>query len=64
MGDPVEERLRQDEERPAAAQALLATIGSYREAALSKDSKYDHIETGDKEKVGTHFRSKWWSQVP
>jgi heat shock protein 4 len=51
MGDPLEERLRQDQDRPAAIQSLLQTITSFREAALSKDPKYDHIEAADKEKV-------------
>jgi hypothetical protein len=51
MGDPLEERLRQDQDRPAAIQLLLQTITSFREAALSKDPKYDHIEAADKEKV-------------
>eukprot|EP01018_Ginkgo_biloba_P024220 Gb_38311 [translate_table: standard] len=51
FGDPIEERYKEDAERVPAISSLVYCINSYREAALSKDSKFDHIEPADKQKV-------------
>ncbi|KAG9459291.1 hypothetical protein H6P81_003799 [Aristolochia fimbriata] len=51
QGDPIEERYKESVERGPVVEQLAYCIGSYREAALSKDPKFDHIEVADKQKV-------------
>ncbi|ERN03917.1 heat shock 70 kDa protein 14 [Amborella trichopoda] len=51
QGDPIEERHRENTERGPIVEQLIYCINSYREAALSKDPKFDHIDGADKQKV-------------
>eukprot|EP00245_Coleochaete_scutata_P016998 TRINITY_DN812_c0_g1_i1.p1 TRINITY_DN812_c0_g1~~TRINITY_DN812_c0_g1_i1.p1 ORF type:complete len:845 (+),score=229.45 TRINITY_DN812_c0_g1_i1:156-2690(+) len=51
LGDPIELRQREDEVRSPAVETLLYCITSFRDAALSSDPKYEHIDSADKEKV-------------
>lgn len=51
LGDPLEARQREEELRGPAMRELSYCISSFREAAQSKDPKFDHIDAGDKEKV-------------
>ena len=51
LGDPLEARQREEELRGPATMELNYCINSFREAAQSKEVKYDHIDTADKEKV-------------
>ncbi|XP_077219593.1 heat shock 70 kDa protein 15-like [Tasmannia lanceolata] len=51
QGDPIEERYREHLERGPVIDQLVYCINSYREAALSKDPKFDHIDIADKQKV-------------
>jgi heat shock protein 4 len=50
-GDPMEARQREEELRGPAMRELSYCISSFREAAQSKDPKFDHIDAGEKEKV-------------
>jgi len=51
LGDPLEQRQKEEELRGPAILELNYCINSFREAAQSKDAKYDHINAADKEKV-------------
>jgi heat shock protein 4 len=51
LGDPLEQRQKEEELRGPAILELNYCINSFREAAQSKDAKYDHINGADKEKV-------------
>lgn len=51
LGDPIEERFKEEESRRPFLEQLMYCINSFREAARSKDSKFDHIDTTEKEKV-------------
>ncbi|CAA6671718.1 unnamed protein product [Spirodela intermedia] len=51
QGDPIEERYKENHERGPVIDQLVYCINSYREAALLKDPKFDHIEIADKQKV-------------
>jgi heat shock protein 4 len=51
LGDPLETRQREEELRGPAIRDLTYCITSFREAAQSKDPKFDHIDAADKEKV-------------
>lgn len=51
QGDPIEERYKEWTEREPASSQLVYCINSYREAALSKDPKFDHIDISEKQKV-------------
>lgn len=51
FGDPIEVRYKEDMERGRAVDDLIHCITSYRNAALSKDPKFDHIDVADKQKV-------------
>lgn len=57
QGDPIEERYKENLERGPVIDQLVYCINSYREAALSKDPKFDHIEIADKQKVGKHSKN-------
>ena len=52
IGDPIEARFKEWAERASAVSVLEYCIKSFREAALSSDQKYDHIDIADKQKVG------------
>ncbi|XVF74602.1 hypothetical protein PTKIN_Ptkin13bG0125200 [Pterospermum kingtungense] len=51
QGDPIEERYREHSERPIVLEHLAYCINNFREAAMSNDPKYDHIELAEKQKV-------------
>jgi len=51
VGDPIEERFKEDTERGRAIEELMHCITSFRNAALAKDPKFDHIDIADKQKV-------------
>lgn len=50
-GDPIEERYKEDLERGPAIGQLEHCFTSYRDAAVSADPKFDHIEIAEKQKV-------------
>lgn len=54
QGDPIEERYKEFTERGTVIDQLVYCINSYREAAMSNDPKFDHIELADKQKVSKH----------
>ncbi|XP_008775317.2 heat shock 70 kDa protein 14-like [Phoenix dactylifera] len=51
QGDPIEERYKESTERGPAVDQLVYCINSFREAALSRDPKFDHIDIAEKQKV-------------
>ncbi|XP_077212401.1 heat shock 70 kDa protein 15-like [Tasmannia lanceolata] len=51
QGDPIEGRYKEYLERGPVIDQLLYCINSFREAAMSKDPKFDHIDIADKHKV-------------
>ncbi|PIN04454.1 Molecular chaperones HSP105/HSP110/SSE1, HSP70 superfamily [Handroanthus impetiginosus] len=51
QGDPIEERYKEHLERGAVIDQFIYCINSYREAAMSTDPKFDHIDLADKQKV-------------
>ncbi|KAH6758284.1 heat shock protein 91 [Perilla frutescens var. frutescens] len=51
QGDPIEERYKEHTERGSVIDQLKFCINSYREAAMSTDPKFDHIELAEKQKV-------------
>ncbi|KAK3137331.1 hypothetical protein QOZ80_5BG0450890 [Eleusine coracana subsp. coracana] len=51
IGDPIEARYKEWMERGSAIDQLVYCISSFREAALSNDQKFDHIEVSEKQKV-------------
>ncbi|CAA7013871.1 unnamed protein product [Microthlaspi erraticum] len=51
VGDPVEMRFKESQERGTVINQLGYCINSYREAAASNDAKFDHIDLAEKEKV-------------
>ena len=51
MGNPIEERAKEDELRPAAVAEIVETISHYRTLATSTDPAYEHIEPEEKAKV-------------
>ncbi|KAF4372456.1 hypothetical protein CsatB_012829 [Cannabis sativa] len=51
QGDPIEERYKEHTERGTVIDQLAYCINSYREAAVSTDPKFDHIDISEKEKV-------------
>ncbi|CAI9753811.1 unnamed protein product [Fraxinus pennsylvanica] len=51
QGDPIEERFKEHMERGPIIDQLIYCINSYREAAMSNDPKFDHIDLADKQKV-------------
>lgn len=52
-GDPIEERYKDHSERGAVINQLAYCINSYREAVMSNDPKFDHIDVAEKQKVMT-----------
>ncbi|GFY97025.1 heat shock protein 91 [Actinidia rufa] len=51
QGDPIEERYKEYTERGPVIDQLVYCIHSYREAAMSSDPKFDHIDLVEKQKV-------------
>lgn len=51
QGDPIEERYKEFTDRSSVIDQLAYCINSYREAALSGDPKFDHIDIAEKQKV-------------
>ncbi|KAL2234747.1 heat shock 70 kDa protein 14 [Sesamum indicum] len=51
QGDPIEERYKEHSERGSVIDQLIYCINSYREAAMSSDPKFDHIDMAEKQKV-------------
>lgn len=51
QGDPIEERYKEFTDRSSVIDQLAYCINSYREAALSSDPKFDHIDIAEKQKV-------------
>lgn len=51
QGDPIEERYKEHMERGTVIDQLAYCINSYREAAMSADPKFDHIDISEKQKV-------------
>ncbi|KAM3407734.1 hypothetical protein ACQJBY_001231 [Aegilops geniculata] len=51
VGGPIEVRYREWEERGPAIEQLAYCIRSFREAALSSDPKFEHIDISEKQKV-------------
>ncbi|KAL3699404.1 hypothetical protein R1sor_017426 [Riccia sorocarpa] len=51
LGDPLEQRQKEEEAREPALRELLYVIDSFRQAAQSKEGRYDHIAAEDKTKV-------------
>ncbi|CAL4895421.1 unnamed protein product [Urochloa decumbens] len=50
-GDPIEARYKEWMERGSVVEQLVYCIHSFREAALSNDQKFEHIDISDKQKV-------------
>lgn len=51
QGDPIEERYKEYSERGTVVDQLVYCVNSYREAAMSNDNKFDHIDLAEKQKV-------------
>ncbi|KAG6382216.1 hypothetical protein SASPL_158146 [Salvia splendens] len=51
QGDPIEERYKEHTERGSEIDQIAYCINSYREAAMSIDPKFDHIDVAEKQKV-------------
>ncbi|XP_004506856.1 heat shock 70 kDa protein 15-like [Cicer arietinum] len=51
QGDPIEERYKEFTERGTIIEQFIYCINSYREAAMSVDPKFDHIDINEKQKV-------------
>lgn len=53
QGDPIEERYKEYVNRGAVIDQLVHVLNSYREAAVSNDPRFDHIDISEKQKVIT-----------
>ncbi|KAM3359484.1 heat shock 70 kDa protein 15 [Capsicum galapagoense] len=51
QGDPIEQRYKEFMERGPVIDQFIYCINSYREAAMSTDPKFDHIDLAEKQKV-------------
>lgn len=51
LGDPVEMRYKESQERGTVIGQLGYCVNNYREAAVSNDPKFDHIDLEEKQKV-------------
>ncbi|XLR30302.1 hypothetical protein S83_058202, partial [Arachis hypogaea] len=51
QGDPIEARYKEHTERGTVIDQLEYCINSYRDAAMSSDPKFDHIDINEKQKV-------------
>ncbi|GAB4842165.1 hypothetical protein Ancab_012123 [Ancistrocladus abbreviatus] len=50
-GDPIEERYKEHTDRGSVIDQLVYCVNSYRDAAMSNDPKFDHIDIAEKQKV-------------
>ncbi|GAB4850195.1 hypothetical protein Ancab_029489 [Ancistrocladus abbreviatus] len=69
QGDPIEERYKEHADRGSVIDQLAYCVNSYREAAMSNDPKFDHIDLAEKQKVINEcveaeawLREKWQQQ--
>lgn len=53
QGDPIEERYKEYVNRGAVIEQLVRCLNSYREATVSNDTRLDHIDLPEKQKVIT-----------
>ncbi|KAK7255340.1 hypothetical protein RIF29_28747 [Crotalaria pallida] len=53
QGDPVEERYKEYTERGTVIDQFIYCINSYRDAVVSNDPKFEHIDINEKQKVLT-----------
>lgn len=51
LGDPIEERFKEEEARGPSIQMIHQCINSFRDAARSTDPIFDHIDVAEKQKV-------------
>ncbi|XP_058226855.1 heat shock 70 kDa protein 15-like [Rhododendron vialii] len=51
QGDPIEERYKEHTERGSVIEQLVYCVTGFREAAMSSDPKFDHIDLTEKQKV-------------
>ncbi|CAN1285837.1 Heat shock 70 kDa protein 14 [Linum perenne] len=51
QGDPIEHRYKEHSERGTIIEQLVHCVNSYREAAVSSDPKFEHIDLAEKQKV-------------
>ncbi|XP_020226409.1 heat shock 70 kDa protein 14 [Cajanus cajan] len=51
QGDPIEGRYKEYMERGTIIEQFIYCVNSYKEAAMSKDPKFDHIDISEKHKV-------------
>ncbi|EEF34206.1 heat shock 70 kDa protein 15 [Ricinus communis] len=51
QGDPIEERYKEYTERGSVIEQFIYCVKSYRDAAMSNDPKFDHIDLAEKQKV-------------
>ncbi|KAL7140085.1 hypothetical protein ABFS83_09G097400 [Erythranthe nasuta] len=51
QGDPIEFRFKEHTERGSVVDQLAYCISSYRDAVVSNDPKFDHIDVAEKQKV-------------
>ncbi|KAI3855048.1 hypothetical protein MKX03_018442 [Papaver bracteatum] len=51
QGDPIEERYKESTERGPVIDQLTYCFNSFKEAAMSNDPKFEHIDLAEKEKV-------------
>jgi len=58
IGSPIELRYREADERPSAISDLQKTISQFVSLASSGDSKYEHIEAADRQKVLDECKKK------
>ncbi|KAL9304478.1 hypothetical protein ACSQ67_021741 [Phaseolus vulgaris] len=64
QGDPIEGRYKEYMERGSIIEQFIYCINSYREAAKSKDPKFDHIDISEKQKVINECveAEKWFTE--
>ncbi|VAH15205.1 unnamed protein product [Triticum turgidum subsp. durum] len=60
LGGPIEMRYKEWTERGPALEQLVYCIRSFREAALSGDQKFDHIDESEKQKVNECSDAETW----
>lgn len=65
IGDPIEHRFKEEQQREVAITALKGTIAQYEEEAKSTDEKFAHIpeEEREKVKVACAAATQWLSDV-
>lgn len=63
QGDPIEERYKEYVNRGAVIDQFNRCVNSYREAAVSNDPRFDHIDISEKQKVVTRLSAPSCLQV-